>query len=131
MDETKQIITFLFHFAPIQKHYCYLKHIFTIIFLETKHIHIGFSFSNQEENKLMKLILDIQKKDVISSTKHVPKKKNHLLNMPLKTVQLLNKFGIKFQCNVIELDRYLASEPKTIEVVKISFPQGLFLIAIS
>jgi len=28
-------------------------------------------------------------------------------------------------------DRNLASEPKTIEVVKISFPQGLFLIAIS
>ena len=70
-------------------------------FLETKHIHIGFSFPNQEENKLMKLILDIQEKDAISSTKHVPQKKIiHLLNIPLKTVQLLNKFGIKFQCNV-------------------------------
>jgi len=38
---------------------------------ETKHIHNGFSFPNQQENKLMKLILDIQGKMYY-----------HLLNMP-------------------------------------------------
>jgi len=32
---------------------------------------------------------------------------------------------------VMKTDRNLASAPKTNEVVKISFPQGLFLIAIS
>jgi len=47
-----------------------------------KHIRSGFSFHNQEENKLMKLILIIQGKNIISSTRHA-----------FETIQLLFFFS--------------------------------------
>ena len=36
----------------------------------------------------------------------------------------------EYSLGLLMIDRGLASVPKTIEVVKISFPQGLFLISI-